>query len=248
MTSWYVRNAKRTDAQLRLFCFPYGGASAAIFRDWLDLLSPRIEMMAVELPGHGRRRAEAPFTAVEPLVDALVSALLPDLKKPFAIFGHSVGALIGYEFARRLYTCAGLQPLRLFVSGHSAPGYDNSPRLVHGLPDEEFIAELHRLNGTPPDILADAELMELALPILRADFRLNETYRHRSLPLLCCPVSAYGGISDEETSAEAILAWRRTTKGPFTYRMFEGGHFFIHTAMTLLVRQIELDLTPSPPR
>lgn len=238
---------KRTDAQLRLFCFAYAGASAAIYRDWIDLLTPRVEIMAVELPGHGSRRDEEPFTAIDPLVDALMSALLPDLNRPFAIFGHSMGALVGYEFARRLYTSVGLQPHRLFVSGHSAPGWEDS-KLRHDLPDEEFMAELHRLNGTPRDILADIELMQLALPVLRADFRLNDTYQHRSFPLLGCPVSAYGGVDDEDVSADAISAWRNITKGPFTSRMFEGDHFFIHSATALLVRQIELDLTLSQPR
>ena len=136
MPSWYLRHAKRTSAPLRLFCFPYAGGSAAIFRDWLALLAPRIEVMAVELPGHGSRRDEEPFAAMSPLVDALVSALLPDLNQPFAIFGHSMGALIGYEFARRLYTRVGLQPRRLFVSGHGAPGYERPATFVHELPDE----------------------------------------------------------------------------------------------------------------
>ncbi len=246
MKSWYVRIPRRMDAQLRLFCFPYAGGSAAIFREWVGVLTPRIELMAVELPGHGSRRDEEFFTAIDPLVDALASALLPDLNKPFAIFGHSLGALIGYELARRLYTSVGLQPRRLFVSGHDAPGCDNSSKIVHNLPDEEFIAELRRLNGTPPEILADAELMQLALPLLRADFRLNETYQHRSFPLLTCPVSAYAGIGDEEVSADAISSWKKVTRGPFDSRTFEGDHFFIHSAMVPLVRQIELDLALGP--
>jgi|SRR5581483_3460586 len=247
MTSWYLRNTKRTNAALRLFCFPYAGGSAVLFRDWLDLLAPRIEVMAVELPGHGSRRDEEPFTSVSPLVDALVSALLPDLNEPFAIFGHSMGALVGYELARRLYTRVGLQPRRLFVSGYSAPGWKRSSRSVHELPDEEFIEELRRLNGTPRELLEDAELMTLALPLLRADFRLVETYQHRPFPLLSCPVSAYGGTADKEVSADAIPAWRSFTKGPFRSQLFEGDHFFIHSAAPRIARQVELDLAPSPP-
>jgi medium-chain acyl-[acyl-carrier-protein] hydrolase len=181
-------------------------------------------------------------------VHALVSALLPDLNRPFAIFGHSMGALIGYELTRRLYTRVGLQPRRLFVSGHNPPGWRSSSRLLYELPDQEFIAELYRLNGTPREILADALLMELALPLLRANFRLDETYHHHPYPLLSCPISAYGGISDEDVSAEAITAWQRTTKGDFTSHMFAGDHFFIHTATLPLVRQIELDLTSSHPK
>jgi medium-chain acyl-[acyl-carrier-protein] hydrolase len=241
-SSWYIRNGKRTQSAVRLFCFAYAGGSAAIFREWIDLLAPRVEVMAVELPGHGSRRDEEPFTAIEPLVEALVPALLPELNKPFAIFGHSLGALIGYEVARRLYTRTGLQPRRLFVAGHSAPGCGGSAQLVHNLPEQEFIAELRRLNGTPADILADTELMSLALPLLRADFRMNETYVHRSFPLLSCPVSAYGATADSDVSPEDISAWRKITKGPFSSLLFEGDHFFIHQATPLLVRQIELEL------
>jgi len=228
---------------MRLFCFAYAGASAAIFREWINPLAPSLEVMAVELPGHGSRRDEEPFCAMGPLIDNLVPALLPELNKPFAIFGHSLGALIGYELARQLYTRAGLQPRRLFVAGHSAPSCKRSSKLVHNLPEEEFIAELRRLNGTPPDILANSELMSLMLPLLRADFCMNETYQHRSSPVLSCPVSAYGAIADTEVSSEDISAWRSITKGPFSSLLFEGDHFFIHAATPLLVRQIELELT-----
>lgn len=248
MAAWYLRNAMRTDALVRLFCLPYAGGSSAIFRDWRALLAPSIEVVAVELPGHGFRRDEKPFTELDPLVDALVPALLPDLNRPFAIFGHSLGALIGYELTRRLYTRLGLQPRRLIVSAHEAPGWTTVSTRVHEFPDEEFTAELHRLNGTPREILSDPQLMQLALPILRADFRLDETYRHRAYPLLSCPISAYGGISDEDVSVESLTAWQRTTKGAFTSRMFDGDHFFIHTATSSLVQQIELDLTSSRPR
>ena len=247
MAWWYARNAMRKDALVRLFCFPYAGGSSAIFRDWRALLAPGIEVVAIELPGHGIRRDEKPFTELDPLIDALVAALLPDLNRPFAIFGHSLGALIGYELTRRLYTRVGLQPRRLIVSGHEAPASMTSSRQMHQLPDEEFTAELHRLNGTPREILSDAHLMQLALPVLRADFRLDETYLHRPYPRLICPISAYGGISDEDVSAESITAWQRTTKGAFTSRMFEGDHFFIHTATAPLVRQIQEDLTSSQP-
>jgi medium-chain acyl-[acyl-carrier-protein] hydrolase len=245
MPWWYARNAMRTDALWRLFCFPYAGGSSAIFRDWRTMLAPSIEVVAVELPGHGIRRDEKPLAELDSLIDALVPAMLPDLNRPFAIFGHSLGALIGYELTRRLYTRVGLQPRRLIVSGHEAPGRMSPSRHVHQLPDEEFTAELRRLNGTPREILSDAELMQLALPVLRADFRLDETYRHSPYPRLSCPISAYGGISDEDVSADSIAAWRDTTKGAFTSRMFDGDHFFIHTATLPLVRQIELDLTSS---
>jgi surfactin synthase thioesterase subunit len=227
---------------MRLFCFPYAGGSAVLFRDWVNLLAPRIEVMPVELPGRGARRDEAPFTELTPLVDALVLALLPDLHKPFAIFGHSLGALIGYEFARGLYTRVGLQPRRLFASGHEAPGYERSSTTLHNLPDAELIAELRRLNGTPRELLENAGLMDLALPMLRVDFRLDETYQHRPLPLLSCPISAYGGNSDPEVTADALSAWRNLTTGAATVRMFEGDHFFIHSATPALVQQIELDL------
>lgn len=236
-------DSHRSETTLRLLCFAYAGGSAAIFREWVGALAPRVEVVPVELPGHGSRRNEEPFTAVGPLVDALVPTLLPQLHKPFAIFGHSMGALIGYELARRLYARAGLQPRKLLVSGHEAPGFRTTAKRVHQLRDTEFIEELRRLNGTPPEILADTGLMELALPLLRADFCLEETYQHRSFPLLSCPVTAYGGTSDPEVSSAALSEWRSITKGAFSSHTFVGDHFFIHSAQPALLRQITLDLT-----
>jgi len=246
-TSWYTRNVKHKNALLNLFCFPYAGGSAAIYRKWEVLLAPRIEVIPVELPGHGTRLGEAPFTAVESLIEALVPALLADLDKPFAIFGHSMGALIGYELARALLGSFGKEPRRLFVSGRRAPGLPPPRKPAFDLPDEDFVAELSRLQGTPADVLADPELMALMFPMLRADFRLTETHTHRPVPLLNCPVSAFGGISDLDVSMDAVCAWRGVSAGPFTVRMFEGDHFFIHSAAQLIVRMVELDLQPLRP-
>jgi len=148
----------------------------------------------------------------------------------------------GYELARRLYARVGLQPRRLFACAHGAPDYPRSRSPAYELPDPQFIAELRRLNGTPHELLADAELMQLMLPLLRADFRLNETYQHRSLPQLSCPVSAYGGTADEDVSEAALTAWRSATRGAFSHRLFAGDHFFIHSATAPLLRQIEVDL------
>jgi medium-chain acyl-[acyl-carrier-protein] hydrolase len=243
-TPWYARSNKHRNALLRLFCFPYAGGSAAIYRKWEALLAPRIEVIAVELPGRGARHGDAPFTALEPLVRALVPELSADLEQPFAIFGHSMGALIGYELAQALLVSCGKQPRRLFVSGRRAPGLPDPRKPTYDLPDREFMAELRRLQGTPADLLANAELMSLMLPMLRADFQLTETYTHRPGPLLNCPVSAFGGLMDADVDTDALSAWRAVSTGPFTLRMFEGDHFFIHSAAQSIVRMIELDLHP----
>jgi medium-chain acyl-[acyl-carrier-protein] hydrolase len=225
-----------------LFCLPYAGGSAAIYREWDALLSPYIELIAIELPGHGTRRDEALFNTSGPLLDALAPVVAADLDKPFALFGHSMGALIAYELARRLLILCNKQPVRLFASGRRAPDFPDTRKPAHNLPDEEFIAELRRLNGTPAEVLADPELLGIMLPMLRADFELTETFTHEPGPTLTCPVSAYGGLSDFDVGQKAIEAWRGVSSGPFTLRMFQGGHFFIHSVAPLLTRLIELDL------
>ncbi len=177
LTECWLRSPKpNPQASLRLFCFPYVGGGALIFRTWPNSLPATAEVCPVELPGRGTRLKETPFTRLLPLVQALAQALLPHLDKPFAFFGHSMGALISFELTRQLRRLYGLVPLHLFVSAHRAPQLPDPDPPIHTLPEAEFMEELRCLNGTPKEVLEQPELMELMLPILRADFALCETY------------------------------------------------------------------------
>jgi medium-chain acyl-[acyl-carrier-protein] hydrolase len=212
-------------AQLRLFCFPYAGGSASVYRNWTDL-PPEIEVCPVQLPGRDERFHEPAFTRADALCDALVVALADFLDMPFAVFGHSMGAIIGYEFTRRLHA-RGFVPRQLLVSGQRAPHIPLRRKQSYGLCDPAFKNRLRELDGTPEVVLQDAELMEFLLPRLRSDFELSETYVDTNDVPLSCPIAAFGGAQDNEVSRSDLLAWRHVTTNAFDIRILPGGHFFL---------------------
>lgn len=219
----------RASVSLRLFCFPYAGGSAATFRRWSKALPPTVEVCPVLLPGREARLGEAAFSNVAPLLEALVPALVPHLDKPFVLFGHSMGALVAFELARKLRRESKPLPEHLFVSAREAPDFAlTQPPLSH-LPDDDFIHALSRFNGSEQGALQHPELMKLMLPSLRADFALHEQYQYLEEPALECPITAFGGLQDTATEADGLNAWRAFTSGSFTRRMFPGDHFFINS-------------------
>jgi medium-chain acyl-[acyl-carrier-protein] hydrolase len=242
--SWIACRKPNPQARLRLFCFPYAGIGASIFRTWSDGLPADVEVCPVQFPGRGTRLMEAPFTQLSPLVQALAQTLVPLLDKPFAFFGHSLGALVGFELARQLRRQSGVQPVRLFVSADRAPQIPHRERPIHALPEGEFLVELRRLNGIPGKVLEEAELMQIMLPVLRADFAVYETYVHSTEPPLNCPISTFGGLQDHRVSRGDLEAWRDQTSGSFSLRMFPGDHFFWNTIQPLLLEVLSQELGP----
>jgi medium-chain acyl-[acyl-carrier-protein] hydrolase len=243
--SWLAFEPLRRDAQLRLFCFPYAGGSSLIFRNWERSFPTAIDVCPVQLPGRGSRMLEPAFTKLGDLVTELTKGLLAYLDRPFAFFGHSMGALIGFELARRLRAQHGLMPSHLFASGRYAPQIEASHRITYNLPEDELLAELRRLNGSPDEVLEHPELMQLLLPIIRADFQLVQTYDYQPELPLSCGITALGGLKDPDVSREHLDAWREQTTGTFAIRMFLGDHFFLQTAQSTLLRMIHQDLKKS---
>ncbi|HVB29716.1 MAG TPA: alpha/beta fold hydrolase [Terriglobia bacterium] len=240
--SWIACRKPNPQARLRLFCFPYAGSGAAIFRTWSEGLPSDVEVCPVQFPGRGTRLMETPFTQISPPVEALAQALAPLLGKPFAFFGHSLGALVGFELARQLRRQSGVQPVRLFVSADRAPQIPHRGRPIHALPEEEFLGELRRLNGIPKKVLEDVELMRIMLPVLRADFAVYETYAYSTEPPLNCPISTFGGLQDHRVSRGDLEAWRDQTSVSFSLRMFPGDHFFLNTIQPLLLQALSQEL------
>jgi len=236
LDSWITHRKPNPQARIRLLCFPYAGAGIAIFRAWPDGLPADVEVCPVQLPGRGTRLMEPPFTRLSPLIHALAQALSPLLDKPFAFFGHSLGALLSFELARQLRRQYGVQPARLFISADRAPQIANRDPLTHSLPEGEFLLELRRLKGTPRELLEDQEVMQIMLPILRADFAVYETYGYATEPALNCPISAFGGLQDQRVSRGDLEAWRDQTSDSFSLRMFPGDHFFLHSTQPVLLR------------
>lgn len=233
---WVTCPNPAPQASLRLFCFPYAGGKAVSFRAWSSGLPKTVEVCPIELPGRGTRFMEVPLTQFSLLIPAIAQALLPYLNKPFAFFGHSMGALVSFELARLLRKQYGLNPVHLFVSGRYAPQITSTDPPIHLLPEPAFLEELRRLNGTPEEVLENAELMQLFLPMLRADFALLETYVYvPELPLFC-PITVFGGLQDRNVSYEQLQAWWEQTSADFSVQMLPGDHFFVHSAETLLLQ------------
>jgi medium-chain acyl-[acyl-carrier-protein] hydrolase len=235
VSPWLVRARPNPNAALRLFCFPYAGGSAQIYRAWPQRLPPSVEVCAVQLPGRGNRLREPPFTDLDTLVRALAEALLPYLDQPFAFFGHSMGALICFELAHRLRERGSPGPIQLFVSGHRAPQLKRDEPTSYDLPEPELLEELRRINGTPREVLEHPELIQLMLPLLRADFKVVQTYLYAPRAPLDTPLTAFGGLRDADVSREQMAGWREQTTAEFSLHMLPGDHFFIQTSEALLL-------------
>jgi medium-chain acyl-[acyl-carrier-protein] hydrolase len=226
--SWFLNANVNSRANLRLFCFPYAGGGASVFREWPRFFPYDIDVCPVQLPGRESRGLESPMTSLTQIVEALVSEIQPLLQTPFAFFGHSMGALLAYETARQLGRNHGKHPVHLFVSGRSGPQLPYTKKKLYQLPDDEFTMELRRMNGTPEAVLQHEELMQLLLPRLRADFEVCETYTYNQDEPLPCPISAFGGTADHDISVASLAAWNEHTLSEFYLHMFEGDHFFLH--------------------
>jgi medium-chain acyl-[acyl-carrier-protein] hydrolase len=239
---WLKIHPNNGQPNLRLFCFPYAGGSALIFRRWSASLPKQVEVCPIELPGRGRRIREASVTRMHELIPAIASAISGALDTPFALFGHSLGASIAFELAGYLKTHFGKEPAHLFVSGNRPPHLPRTKPLLYNLPEAEFSAEVARLNGTPLEILDNADAMAMVMPILRADFELIETYRHQGGPLLACPIRAFGGLQDPDVLKDDLSEWKRHTAGSFSLSMMRGDHFFITQSESQLLSVLSTDL------
>jgi len=227
--------------RVRLFCFPYAGASASIFRPWQAEVHQDIQVCGVQLPGRGGRFAEAPFSRLSQILDALTESLhgAPDV--PFAFFGHCMGALIAFELARRLRR-EGREPLHLIVSALRPPQLREPRYRLHLLSNEAFVAALAALNGLPQELMQEPELLNMMLPALRADFEACETYQYRYEPPLHCPISCYGGRNDPRSTPEEMALWRAHTVATFSCRVFPGNHFFLDSARKAVLSALSVEL------
>jgi medium-chain acyl-[acyl-carrier-protein] hydrolase len=241
---WFgrARRSAAEEAPARLFCFPPAGGGAALFRPWGTELVPDIDVRAVQLPGRESRIDEAPYRRLDQLLEPLCTAIEPYLDRPYALFGHSMGAMIAYELARRLSAGSRPGPVCLMVSGRRAPRVRTDRPLLTGLPDDDFLAEVERMGGMPQEVLDEPDLLSLILPVLRADFELVETYEPLPGGRLGCPVSAYLGTADPLAQQAEVSAWREETTGPFTFRLFPGDHFYLRGYRTDVLRAVRQDM------
>ncbi|OIJ68199.1 thioesterase II family protein [Streptomyces mangrovisoli] len=240
---WFRNFAPAPQAPVRLVCLPHAGGSAGYYVPVARALAPRVEVLAVQYPGRQDRRHEAPFTDVRLLADAVAERLAPYADRPLALFGHSMGATVGYEVALRL-EAAGRGPAHLFVSGRRAPSVVVEERW-HLATDAGLVREVKSLAGTDTAFLDDPELLEMVLPVIRADYRAVETYRaDPAAPRLACPVTALTGDHDPKAAVEHVLRWERHTTGGFTAQVFSGGHFYLNDHAADVLRTVAARLEP----
>ncbi|MFC8452053.1 thioesterase II family protein [Kitasatospora sp. NPDC057223] len=224
--TWTRTFLPRPGARLRLFCFHSAGGGPSMYRDWPARLPADIEVVAVQLPGRETSIGEPWLTDYQEVVDQLHAALRPQLDRPYALFGHSMGALLAYGVALAALRCGDRPPGRLLVSGSAGPGAEPSRPDRADWPDAELVEDLRSMGGTPEEVLASRELLDLILPALRADYAVCRSFRHPDEALLDCPVSVLGGLEDS-VSLDGLHRWSGTTRAATSVRTFPGGHFFL---------------------
>jgi medium-chain acyl-[acyl-carrier-protein] hydrolase len=236
--AWIARPKPNPDARARLFCFPFAGGGVSAFATWWQQLPEEVELCPVQLPGRENRLSEPPVACLATLAETLAEVLERTLDRPYFFFGHSLGAVLCFEVARRLRQRAAPHPLRLFLSARCAPNLSDPRPPLHPLPETEFWAELHRRYGLVSAAFAQsAELKAIFLPILRADFQLIETYKYRPDRPLACPLTVFGGAQDDIPLAQ-LQAWEDHTSNGLTLRMLPGQHFFLQTSRNALLKAV----------
>ncbi|WP_433337028.1 thioesterase II family protein [Spirillospora sp. CA-294931] len=234
--SWFRCVETRPWASMRLFCLPHAGGSAVFFRTWAKETGPAVEVHAVQYPGRADRMGEALIPDPERMARLIAGAMAPLTDRPFAIFGHSMGALLAYEVARLLQE-RDSAPAHLFVSGTRAPD-DRDDDPVSTYDDDGVVAEMLKLGGTDGEAMANPELRELVLPYVRNDFKLVEDYRHREEPRLRVPMTMIVGDADDDVTPEQAAGWGAHTDGGFALRTLPGDHFYLVPNQSAVIAEI----------
>ncbi len=219
-------------APLQLFCFPFAGGGASAFRKWGPVLAGQAELIAVQLPGRENRMGEQPLTDMAHVVALVVREMLPRLDRPYAMLGHSLGSLVAFEVLRELRRLQLPLPCAIVLSGRRAAHLPRYEKKWHLMDDAALIDELRGLDGTPEEVLANRELLELFLPLLRADFTLNETYSHVAETPFEVPALVMNGAADGAATYEQAAQWQHHFAQPIRHVQFDGGHFFIDSALS----------------
>ena len=243
--NWFVVPRPRPDAAARLFCLPYAGAGASAFRRWPDAAGPEIEVCAVQLPGRENRIAEDPRFDVAELADAIGARA----DRPYALYGHSLGGRHAFDLVRHLHRTGGALPVKLYVGGSRAPHLKVSGHFdgLSTVDDAELLRRVADGGGLAEEVLAEPELVELLLPVLRADFTMLDEYVFTEGEPLPVPVVAYAGRRDTVVSLAETHAWARVSGAGCTVQEVDGDHFFLHDEASRVTELLAKDLLSSLP-
>ncbi|MFD2588191.1 thioesterase II family protein [Croceitalea marina] len=227
-------------SKLKLFCFPYAGGSAIIYKNWSEFLNPSIELIPIELAGRGKRIKDSFYDSIDDAVDDMFNQIKNDITgHNYVFFGHSMGALIAYELIRKIKLMKLPRPKHVFFSGRKAPHVkDEKEKKYHLMDHEEFKEEVLKLGGTPPEFFEHKALMDFMLPMLRQDFKLADVSFHdREIEPFEFNISVLLG-KDEEITPEQADGWKRHTTGLCAIYYFNGGHFFLNSETEQIVELI----------
>ncbi|MBE7122183.1 thioesterase II family protein [Bacillus cereus] len=232
--------------KIKLFCLPYAGGSASVYYKWKKYLHPQIDLYPLELAGRDRRFVEPLYAswndALED-VSGFVKERLDD--SPVALFGYSMGSVLAFELAHQIKEWTGQDPQHLFVAARAAPHNPQIRKLIHHLPDQKFLEEIIKIGGISEKIVESKELLHMFIPILRADFKMIESYEYCAKETkLYCDISVLDGVADD-ISNEGLTAWKVHTHGQTSVYKFIGGHFFIHNNINPIVDLINQTLFQS---
>lgn len=241
---WIRRFHPTPDPSPRLVCFPHAGGAATYFFPVSRSLAPDIEVLAVQYPGRQDRRTEQPLDSIADLADIITEQLQGWLNRPLAFFGHSMGATLAFEVARRLER-QGHHPIALFASGRRAPSQTRDEH-YHTLPDDQLLAEIRSLSGTDAGLLNDDEIIRMILPAVRADYRAAETYRYPPGTDLSCPVHALTGDADPKVTVEETVAWQEHTSAACQLHVYPGAHFYLNDHVSEVLAVISNQLLRAP--
>ncbi|MEM7417084.1 MAG: alpha/beta fold hydrolase [Gemmatimonadota bacterium] len=226
--NWFFHASRGSELSARrLFCIPFAGGSAVAYRDWGDAMGEGVEVLGIQLPGRGWRLKESPVPDLATLADLVAEAIAPRADRPFAVFGHSMGAWLAYEAVRRL-EARGLRPDVLFVSGRQAPSIGAKQSPLGELDDERFVAEIQRRYAAiPQPILDHPDALQLLLPALRADILALERHVAPAGAGVTCPIQGILGKTDPVVDPVDMEPWSAETTGRFTLHLVDGGHFYL---------------------
>lgn len=248
--TWLQDWTRGHDPEVRLLCLAPAGGGAHLYRRWPALLPATIGVLAVELPGHGRRMAEPLVDTITGLLGPLRRALLPLLDRPLVVFGHSMGSTIGAELCRAIRAIEpDWRPAIFVAAAAEAPDVVAARNFTFRSSDTELLAYLHEMGGTPPELLKHPEYLQLLLPILRADLAVLESTGRGGTsdrPALDCPVRLYLGDDDDSVQPDRLYRWTREARGEPTIHHFTGGHFFVSDLTTDVLRTLRRDISSLP--
>ncbi|MGD9153828.1 MAG: alpha/beta fold hydrolase [Gammaproteobacteria bacterium] len=237
--AWFLVKDKKQFSKFNLFCFPHAGGGASFFNDWPQFLPDLVQVLSVQLPGREARHSENFLQNINDVLNNILEFKDIFYKKPFALFGHSLGAVLAFELARKLFIDKSPTPTCLIVSGHCAPKFSEKQEKIYSLPDDKFVKRMNELyGGIDSEVLCCPELLELLLPRFRADILLSEQYKYNQAPSLKCPIFVFNGNDDVSVNSDELSEWGLETDNAAKIYKFPGDHFFISDSKEIVLDRL----------